>query len=96
MDGQTKHRIYLAYGCYPQSNETRNEQFPGSGWRANGAKGKHTPLLVPLLIEDLVFSKALVLASIGTLDDKTQYYFLSEGLLRRKRHWLAGEESISS
>jgi len=46
------------WGSYPQSNETRNEQFPGSGWRANGAKGKHIPVLVPLLIEDLAFSKA--------------------------------------
>jgi hypothetical protein len=37
-------------------------------------------MLVPLLIKDLVFSNALVLASIGTLDDKTQYYFLEAAL----------------
>jgi polyferredoxin len=38
-------------------------------------------MLVPLLTRDLVFSNALVLASIGSLDGKTQYYFLEAALV---------------
>ena len=45
-------------------------------------------ILVPLLIKDLVFSKALVLASIGGLDDNTQYYFLEAALVS-----IAGEQN---
>jgi hypothetical protein len=60
--------------------------------------GEFVSVLVPLLIKDLVFSKALVLASIGGLDDNTQYYFLEAALAgttsclspRDRSHWYGG------
>jgi hypothetical protein len=37
-------------------------------------------ILVPLLLNVLVFRKVLVLASIGRLDMQTQYFFLEAAL----------------
>ena len=47
-------------------------------------------MLVPLLIRDLVFRKALVLASIGELAVQTQYYFLEAALVEWLDPWHCG------